>query len=225
MNVLHICANPKPAGESVSKQLSIAFISALVESNPDAEINNIDLYQEPPPYLSNEMFRALWKPIFDPGFKPTAKEEKSAEYAQFHAEMFNAADVLILTMPMWNFGAPAIMKAWIDQIMTPGLTFKLGPNGVEPMHRLRKVVLLVSSGGVYKEGDPRDALSAQIRAAFDFIKVNDFTVAWADGQTAMFFGDHEERKQTAIEAAQEDAQELAAEMAATAAVPAAPAPA
>ncbi len=209
MNVLHICANPKPTEESVSKQLSIAFISTLVENNPDVEVNNVDLYQDPPPYVSNELYRGIWKTLLEPGYQATEEETKASEYAQLHAAMFNDADVLVLTMPMWNFAVPGIMKSWIDQVLCPGLTFSLEPDGVRPLHHVRKVVLLVSSGGVYKEGDERDALTLQLRAAFSFIGITDFTVAWADGQTAMFFGDHADRKQMAIEAAQEAAEEIA----------------
>ena len=52
MNVLHICANPRPIEESASKQLAAAFFARLVEKNPDVVVNNLDLYQDPPPYLS-----------------------------------------------------------------------------------------------------------------------------------------------------------------------------
>ncbi|MDZ4199977.1 MAG: NAD(P)H-dependent oxidoreductase [Kiritimatiellia bacterium] len=211
MNVLHICANPKPMDESVSKQLSVTFISTLIEKVPDVEINNIDLYQDPPPFLDYSGFRGAWNPVFEPSYKPTKAEQTALTYSVRHAELFNQADVLVLTMPMWNFSAPAIMKAWIDQILLPNKTFTFGPDGVTPLHHIKKIVLLVSSGGVYSEDDARDALSAQIRAAFDFIKITEISIAWADGQTAMFFGDHAERKQTALEAAEEIAVDLADE--------------
>ena len=128
------------------------------------------------------------------------------------AELFNAADVLVLTMPMWNFSLPAVMKAWVDQILTPGRTFEFdaseGGLRVQPKHKIRRIVALISSGGVYTEGDPRDALTPALRAAFGFIGIEDISIAWADGQTAMIFGDHEERKQTAMEAAIEAAEDL-----------------
>ena len=143
MNVLHICANPKPADQSVSKQLSIAFISRLIEKNADIEINNVDLYQDPPPFLSYAAFRGLWQPALDPTYKPAKDEVKASEYATRHSAMFNEADVLVLTMPMWNFGPPAIMKAWFDQVLTPGKTFEFGlaeGGGIEirPLHKVRR---------------------------------------------------------------------------------------
>ena len=44
MNVLHICANPRPVQESVSKQLATAFFMRLAERNPDINVTNVDLY-------------------------------------------------------------------------------------------------------------------------------------------------------------------------------------
>lgn len=226
MNILHICANPKPTEESVSKQLSVAFISTLVEKFADVELNNVDLYQDPPPFLDYAAYRGLWLPVFTPGYETTKEEKKAMAYAVRHAELFNQADVLILTMPMWNFSVPAILKAWIDQVIAPNLTFAFAPKEgggfeTQPLHHVRKLVLLAASGGAYQEGDPRDALTAEISAAFGFIGITDLTIAWADGQNAIVFGDHETRKQTAIEAAMEAAEEVAeSAMAESAAAPA-----
>ena len=63
MNVLHVCANPKPTEESVSKQLATTFFSNLVTINPDIDITNLDLYQDPPPFLSYAAIRGFWYPI------------------------------------------------------------------------------------------------------------------------------------------------------------------
>ena len=216
MNVLHICANPKPAEESVSKQLSIAFISKLIELSPDVEVNNVDLYQDPPPFLDYAAFRGLWVPAFMPTYKSTKAEQNAASYSDRHSQMLNAADVLVLTMPMWNFSIPAILKAWLDQVLAPGRSFQFSADEsgmkIVPNHKIRRVVVLVSSGGVYREGDPRDALTPQIRPALSFIGITDVTIAWADGQNATVFGDHADRKQTAVEAATEAAEDLVADI-------------
>lgn len=209
MNMLHICANPKPTEESVAKQLSIAFISAMLEKDPEVEINNVDLYQDPPPFLTYEAYRGFYLPVFQAGYEPTKAEKKAMDYARQQAELFNKADILVLTMPMWNFTVPAIMKAWMDQIMAPGVSYKYGPeNLIVPQHKIKKVVLLVSSGGVYKEGDPKDNLSEQVRAAFEYIGIDEVIIAWADGQNPMYFLDHAARKQAAIEAAVEAAEDI-----------------
>ena len=78
--------------------------------------------------------------------------------------MMVEADVVVLTIPVWLNTMPAILKAWFDQIVVPGKLYRMGPNGPEPTHHIRTVVLLVSSDSVYKENDPADGLTPAIRA-------------------------------------------------------------
>lgn len=210
MNVLHVCANPKPTEESVSKQLAAAFFGKLIELKPEVELVNVNLYDEKPPFYSYELYKRAWYPVFDENYEPSKVEEMAMNYASKQAELFNDADVLVLTTPMWNFSLPAIMKAWIDQVLTPGLTFSISKaEGIKPLHKVKSIVLLVASGGVYKEDDERDALSRQVRAAFGFVGIDDLEIVWAEGQNPLFFDNHEENKAMAIEAASEIAEDIA----------------
>lgn len=210
MNILHVCANPKPTEESVSKQLAAAFFGKIIELMPNVELVNVDLYDEKPPYYTYDLYKRAWYPILKENHKPTKAEEASINYASQQADKFNSADVLVLTMPMWNFTVPAIMKAWMDQVLCPGLTFNISPEeGIKPLHKVRSIVLLVASGGVYKEEDERDALTRQVRAAFGFIGISDIEIVWADGQNPLFNMDHEQRKEIALEAAAEIAEDIA----------------
>ena len=210
MNILHICANPKPTEESVSKQLAAAFFGKLIELRPDLDLVNVDLYDEKPPFYSYELYKRAWYPILDEAYEPSKAEEMAINYAAKQAEAFNEADVLVLTAPMWNFSVPAIMKAWMDQILCPNLTFTISPQeGVKPLHKIKSIVLLVASGGVYKEDDERDALTRQVRSAFGFIGIDDLEIVWADGQNSIFNMDSEMRKEMAMEAAAEIAEDIA----------------
>ncbi len=210
MNVLHVCANPKPTEESVSKQLAAAFFGKLIELKPEVELVNVNLYDEKPPFYSYELYKRAWYPVFDEAYEPSKVEEMAMNYASKQADAFNAADVLVLTMPMWNFSVPAIMKAWMDQILCPGLTFNIDKeDGVKGLHQIKSIVLLVSSGGVYKEDDDRDALTRQVRHAFGFIGIDDIEIVWAEGQNPLFFDNSEESKEMAIEAAAEIAEDIA----------------
>ena len=210
MNILHVCANPKPTEESISKQIASAFIGKLIELKPDVELVNVDLYDEKPPFYSYDLYKRAWYPVFDERYEPSKVEEMSLNYAKGQIEKFKEADVLVLTMPMWNYSVPAIMKAWIDQILLPGYTFSLSKeNGVQGLHNIKRIVMLVSSGGVYKEEDDRDALTRQIRHGFEFIGINEIDVVWAEGQNPLFFDNCEENKAVAMEAATEVAEEIA----------------
>lgn len=210
MNVLHVCASPKPIDQSASKQLAAAFFVRLAEKNSDVNVTQVDLYHNPPPFLSYEAYRSLWQPVYETGYEPTDTEKKAGAYSKTQADQLKEADVLVLTMPMWSFGMPAIMKAWIDQVIAPNEIFTYEATGAFPLHQLKKVILLISSGEVFKEGDKSDALTSQVDAIMNFIGVTDIAVAWADGQDPVRHSDWEERKATAVEAAQELAEEVAA---------------
>lgn len=209
MNILHICANPKPTEESVCKQMAVSFFTKLVTINPEFEVTNVDLYQDPPPFLTYEAYRGLWYPVFIEGYKPTDEDLEAMTYAKEQAKLFNEADLLVITTPMWNYAIPAILKAWIDQVIAPGMTFELEKDGPRPSHHLKEVVLLASSGGSYKEEDPRDCLTSQLREAMSFIGIDNICTAWADGQNPLFFNDCLERKEFALESARDLAEEVA----------------
>jgi len=208
MNLLHICASAKPIEASTSKQLAAAFFVRLAESNKDINVTNLDLYNNPPPFLTYEAYRFFWNPIFEPGYLPTNAEKKAANYALEQNKHLADTDVLVLTMPLWNCGVPAILKAWLDQVMVPGELFKYEAGSIIPLHHLQKVILLVSSGDILKENDPMDTLTPQITAMMNAVGVKDISIAWADGQDPNHL-DSELRKSTAIEAAQELADDVA----------------
>jgi FMN-dependent NADH-azoreductase len=153
----------------------------------------------------------MWTPVFDPAYEPSKAEEAAMNYAQKQIDELKKTDVLVITTPMWNFSVPAVLKSWMDQVLAPNLMFELTEEGPNPLHKIKSIVLLVSSGGVYKEDDERDALTAQVRAAFGFIGITDIRVAWADGQNPLFFNDAEVRRDMAFDAAEELAEELAEE--------------
>ena len=209
MNVLHVIANPRPAETSSSKKLAFEFFAALTEKNPDVVVNNIDLYQNKPPYVSAEALNYFWGPIANPAYIPSKAEESAANFSNNNAQALIDADVLVLTLPVWLNSMPAILKAWFDQVLVPGKMFAFGAEGLIPTHHLRTVVLLVSSDQVYKEGDIRDGLTPAIRAIFAYIGVEDLQIAWADGQDTARHFDSAERREMAIEAAREIAEDIA----------------
>jgi FMN-dependent NADH-azoreductase len=208
MRILHINANPKPTAEAASRQLTAAFFQALTEAAPDVEVTTRDLYADPPPFYDYATYRHFWYPVFIPDYQPTPEEVAAVAYARAATAQVNAADVLVITAPMWNFGVPAILKAWLDQIIQPGITFSMGAGGVQPLHHLQKVIIFTASGGAYAPGDPRDHAVPALRAAVGFLGVKEVDVAWADGQNLFFFADHAERKATAVANAQALAQAL-----------------
>lgn len=209
MNVLHLIANPRPAETSVSKKMAFEFFSALMEKNPDVVVNNVDLYQNKPPFVSADALNYFWRPVLEPSYIPSKAEENAANYSNNNAQMLLDADVVVLTLPVWLNSMPSILKAWFDQVIAPGIVFQMGPEGPVPTHHIRTVVMLVSSNQVYKENDPADGLTPAIRAIFAYIGIDDIRIAWADGQDANRHFDSAQRRDLAIEAAREIAEDLA----------------
>ena len=216
MNVLHICANPKPTEESASKQLAAKFFTTLVTNNPDIEVTNIDLYTERPPVYSYEEYRNFWFPHNIEGYVATKEEEAASEYAIEQTSHLLNADALVLTLPLWNFTAPGIMHTWLDHVLSPGLLYDLNGTTATPKHKIKRVIVLVASGETFKEGDSRDALSPQLINVFSGIGIEEVSFAWADGQDARTYSDSEQRKEMALEAAEELAEEIAEEIGAAA---------
>ncbi len=213
MNVLHICADPNPTEESAPKQLAVAFFRTLSEQNPDVDITNVDLYENPPPFLDYQAIRGFWFPVFIDGHKPTDDEQLAGAYGIEQGEVFNEADVVVVTVPMWNYSVPAIFKAWMDQVLAPSVTFNMDRRGTTPLHKVRKLILLVASGEVLKEDDNRDALTPLVMSAFAEAGIRNVSIAWADGQYAFKYNDAETRKAMALEAAEELAEEVVEELA------------
>jgi FMN-dependent NADH-azoreductase len=202
MLVLEVSANPKPIDESNSLQLKQEFERGLKQTNENALIKEINLYQNQPPYYSYEHFRYFWYPVFFPHYKPSDKEIQAVEYSLEQIKTFNSADILVIACPMWNFSVPAILKAWLDQIIVPGHTYTWDENGnMIKRHKLRKCILLVSSGGVYYKRDPKDQLSSLIKSDLNFLLVDDISVIWADGQNPLLHMDQEERRENALKLA------------------------
>lgn len=210
MKILHINANPKPVEESNSKQLTEVFFKTLKQEAPHFEITHVDLYESPPPFYSYNNYRFFWYPLYNSDYKPSPEEEAAAEYAKHQCSLFNDADVLVLTVPLWNFSVPSILKAWEDQVLSPNYTFTSGAGGTKPLHHIKKVVLLLSSGGAY-QGDraSSDFLTGQLKTALGFVGIKDFSIAWADGQNTFFFKDSDERKKKGLEDAKEAAKLIA----------------
>lgn len=208
MNILHVCADPQPMEEAASKQIAAAFFAQIVMTNEDARITNVDLTMEPPAEYTMGEYRNFWYPIMIEGYVPTKEEEHAGEYASGQAAKVLDSDVLVLTMPMWNYSMPGMLKSWIDHVLSPGLLYEATAEGNRPLHKLKKLVLLVSSQDVFKEGDPRDGITPTIETAFSDVGLDDISIIWADGQDSKKHVDFQQRKQNALDFAEELAEEV-----------------
>jgi len=142
MNILHLDFSPRP--ESHSRALSSAIVKKLLEVAPGARISRRDFDATPLPHAAPDYATALSTPatLAAPPKGALALSEKLIEEVE-------AADAIIIGTPMHNLTVPSAFKAWIDQILRAGRTFRSTPAGKVGMLRDRPVFIGIASGGVF----------------------------------------------------------------------------
>lgn len=142
MNILHIDCSPRL--ESHSRRLSVAIVRKLLEVSPAASITRRDLGANPLPHATADYATTLSSPA-----TLAAPVKGSLDRAEELIHEVEAADVIVLGTPMHNLTVPSVLKAWIDQIVRAGRTFKSTPAGKVGMLRDRPVFIGIASGAVF----------------------------------------------------------------------------
>ena len=177
--ILHIDSSPM-GGRSISRKLGAKVLAELQARFPSSTLKTRDLAAEPLPHLSAQTLGAY----FTPAEQRTPELDAAAALSDAAIAELKAADVVVIGAPMWNFGIPSVLKAWIDHVVRAGHTFKYGANGPEGLLDAGKKVIIVSSrGGVYTAG-PMSAFDFQedyLRSVFHFIGLRDVSFVRAEG--------------------------------------------
>jgi FMN-dependent NADH-azoreductase len=90
-----------------------------------------------------------------------------------------AADHIVIATPIWNFGVPAALKAWVDQIARAGVTFQYTENGPKGLLDGKRATIVISSGGT-ESGSPIDFATPYLKHVLGFIGIHDVDVVAAD---------------------------------------------
>ena len=170
-----------PRQQSKTRALTDRFEQTWHEAHPDSVIVRRDLTQETLPFLTEEWIGASYTPEAQRSDEQRALLAKSDELVN---ELFRADDIVIGS-PMWNFGAPASMKAYIDLIARAGKTFRYTEKGPEGLLKGKRVVVITSRGGSYAKNTPFAAWDYQepyLRQVFQFLGISDVTFVNAEFQ-------------------------------------------
>lgn len=163
-----------PQGES--SKLAKAFADQYISSNESSSVVYRDLSDGSVPHLSAESFSAF----------STLAEELSTEQQQAVALSdqligeLQAADHIVIGMPMYNFGVPSTFKAWIDHVARAGVTFKYGAQGPEGQLKNKQVTVLAARGGKYS-GTPADTQTDYIKQVLAFLGLDRVEFVYAEG--------------------------------------------
>lgn len=161
--ILHIDSSARHEG-STSRELGRRFIAQWKRLNPNDRVVERDLATAPLPHL-DETLLAAW---FAPAESHTPEMVEAAARADALIEELFAADVVVIGAPMYNFGIPSTLKAYIDHIAQAGRTFRYGEQGPEGLVTGRPLYLLSARGGVYDDS-PMDHQVAYLRTLFGFL--------------------------------------------------------
>ena len=89
-------------------------------------------------------------------------------------------ELIVIGMPMYNFGIPSTFKAWIDRIARAGITFKYTEQGAVGLLENKKVVVLAARGGIY-QGTDMDTQTKYLKDVLGFVGISDINFIYAEG--------------------------------------------
>jgi FMN-dependent NADH-azoreductase len=174
MNVLHISSSI--FGENGnSSTLATHFLTQIAAQHPDVNVTVRNLSQNPVPHLDAETFQAnITKPA-----ERSEEQQKRAQLADTLIEELMNADILVLSVPMYNFGIPSTLKAWIDYVARAGTTFRYTENGPVGLVKNTKAYVLGARGGAYA-GTPNDTQTPYLKTFLSFIGITDVEFVLAE---------------------------------------------
>ena len=188
-------------GNGESSRLANQFVAAFHKRHPKATIVVRDVAAaEPVPHLNAERFGAF---ITKPEQRSAAQNAVVA-YSDALINELKQADVVVLGLPMYNFGVPSQLKAYFDHIARIGVTFEYTEKG--PVGKLtdKKVYVFAARGGVY-EGTPMDTQTSYVRDFLRFLGMTHVEFIYAEGLNM-----GPQSKQAALAKAEADIARIAA---------------
>jgi FMN-dependent NADH-azoreductase len=128
-------------------------------------------------------FAVTTKAIFTKGQTEAESLKEVLRLSDQLTEEVLSSDLLVIASPMWNFGLPSSLKAWVDHIVRPGKTFRYVGDGVEGRALGKKAILVLASGGVFSDGRWKswDTVEPYLRLILGFIGITDVQTVRTEG--------------------------------------------
>ncbi len=164
---------------SVSRDLSETYVKDYVAAHPGTTVTERDLVASPLPHLGVDLLGGMFG-------KPetlTEAQKTALALSDTLVDEVEAASLIVIGVPMYNFSIPSALKAWIDHVIRAGRTFHYTAEGPRGLVTGKKAVLFLAAGGVYSDGPykPYDFQESYLRAILGFIGITDVTVVRAEG--------------------------------------------
>jgi FMN-dependent NADH-azoreductase len=169
MNVLELSASGRH-DDSVSRMLAEQLVDSLEDRHGEVERVRRDL-GDGVPFVDDAWIDAN----FTPAEKRTDAQRDALRHSDEMVAELERADVIVIGTPIYNFGIPASLKAWVDMIARARRTFRYTESGPEGLLRGKQAYVVVTSGGV-AVGGPLDFATPYLRHALAFVGITDVEV-------------------------------------------------
>lgn len=189
---------------SLTRKLSRNFLNDLQQRLGDIEISVLDLVKNPPPLMTPDWIAGAFSKT-----GPTEQERLALAQSDEYIRQVAASDLIVIGTPMYNYGMPAALKAWFDQVARINKTFSFdlsrGDFPIEPLLSGKKLIVFTSSGEFdFQKGGVREAhdhLVPHIRSCAHYLGVNISKDFYHVGIEYQEFKDnrHEQSKRDAFE--------------------------
>jgi FMN-dependent NADH-azoreductase len=206
MNNILLLIGGSRGAKSYSQQVAYDVVEELKSRWPGAILKVRDLAKDPLPHVGD----AFASGRLLPPEKRSPAEAEALAVSDAMVDELEAADVVVLAVPMHNFGLPSALKAWIDHVVRPGRTFSYSAAGPQGLLKGKQVIVVASSGGVYSQGPMKqfDFQEPYLRSVLGFIGITDVRVVRVEG---VALGD--EAIKRAIASAKVQSEEIVREIA------------
>ena len=159
-----------------SSRLANQFVATWRQNHPDAHVIVRDLANDPIPHLDAESVTAF----FTPPEVRNAAQQKLIILSDKLINELQQADILVIGLPMYNFGIPSTLKAYFDQIARAGVTFRYTENGPVGLLNGKSAIVFATRGGQYA-GTPLDTQTGFVRNFLNFLGIKNIEIVYAEG--------------------------------------------
>jgi FMN-dependent NADH-azoreductase len=166
MNLLHIDSSALGAA-SATRELSQAIVARLQREQPGLSVAHRDLDAGPLPHLT--------------GASLSGADAAQVALGETLLAEFLGADLIVIGAPMYNFGIPSTLKAWIDRIAVAGRTFRYTAQGPVGLAGGRRIIVASARGSALGDGHPADFQEPFLRQVFGFLGIQEVEFVRAEG--------------------------------------------
>ena len=159
-----------------SSKLAQEFVDEWRAANPGADLIVRDLSRTPVPHLTADRFGAfLAKPE-----SRTPEQQAVVRHSDTLIDELRRADLIVIGLPMYNFGVPSTLKAYFDHVARAGVTFRYTEKGAVGLLTGKKAYVFAARGGKY-QGAPYDLETGYVRQFLGFLGIDDVEFVYAEG--------------------------------------------